>query len=175
MGFFDTVKEKAGVFATDAERAGKVTAAQARLLVLQNDLRKAERDLGHAAAALIDAGAALHPDLGPSAARVREARDALLDKEAEIAALRAGGATSQTTAPVAPAAPSVEEAAVETPPAKPAATKPAARKQAAKKPATKKTPAKKAAGGTKAAAAKTAPTRPAVRKPAARKPPASTA
>jgi hypothetical protein len=179
MGFFDTVKEKAGAFATDAERAGRVTAAQARLLVLQNDLRKAERDLGHAAAALIEAGAALHPDLGPSAARVRETRDALLDKEAEIAALRAGGATSQTTAPVAAAAPPVEEAAVETPPARPAATKPAARKQAAKKPATKKTPAKKTpakktAGGTKAAAAKTAPTRPAVKKPAAGKPPAST-
>jgi len=57
MGFFDTVKAKAGALASDAGRAGKVTAAQARLVVLQNDLRKAERELGHQTFALIERGA----------------------------------------------------------------------------------------------------------------------
>jgi hypothetical protein len=195
MGFFDTVKEKAGAFATDAERAGKVTAAQARLLVLQNDLRKAERDLGHAAAALIEAGAHLHPDLGPSAARVRETREALRAKEAEIAALRAAGAPRATSTPPPTTAPMVEEevapadespaaqvaaeavapAAAEEPPAKPAATKPAGGgKRAAKKPTAKKAPAKKTAGGAKPAGGKPAAKKPAAKRPAAKKPPAST-
>ncbi len=55
MGFFDAVKDKAGALAADTQRAGKVTAAQARLVVLQNDLKKAERELGHAAFALAEA------------------------------------------------------------------------------------------------------------------------
>jgi hypothetical protein len=38
MGLFDTVKLKANALAADAERAGKVTAAQARTVVLQNDI-----------------------------------------------------------------------------------------------------------------------------------------
>ncbi len=46
MGLFDTVKAKAGELAADAERAGKVAAAQARLVTLQSDVRKAERELG---------------------------------------------------------------------------------------------------------------------------------
>ena len=177
MGFFDTVKEKANAFATDAERAGKVTAAQARLLVLQNDLRKAERDLGHAAAVHIEAGEILHPDLEPSAARVRETREALRAKEAEIAALRATGASGAASVPATDTAPVAEEAApsgqspavqaaervaspaaAEEPPAKPTATKRAGGgKRAAKKPAAKKAPAKKAAGG-----------KPASKKPAAK-------
>ena len=63
MGFFDTVKDKAGALAADTQRAGKVTAAQARLVVLQNDLRRAERELGHAAFALAERGELDHPDL----------------------------------------------------------------------------------------------------------------
>ena len=63
MGFFDTLKAKAGALASDAERAGKVTAAQARLVVLQNDLRKAEREFGHGAFALIERGELDHPEL----------------------------------------------------------------------------------------------------------------
>lgn len=170
MGFFDTFKEKAGAFATDAERAGKVTAAQARLLVLQNDVRKAERDLGHAAAALIEAGELLHPDLGLSAARVRETREALRVKDAEIAALRAAGATSAATAPATAPAPTVlEEAAVKTPAADPAAAEPAARKQAAKKPAAKKASAKKTTGAASTAGGKAAPKKPTAKKPPARK------
>jgi len=174
MGFFDTVKEKAGALATDAERAGKVTAAQARLLVLQNDLRKAERDLGHAAAALIEAGELLHPDLGLSAARVRETREAVRAKDAEIAALRAAGATSEVTRPAASVAPPAkEEPAVEAPPAKPAATKRvAAGKRAAKKPAAKKASAKKPAVKKTTGAASTVGGKAASRKPVAKKSPA---
>ena len=56
MGFFDALKEKANAVASDAGRAGKVTAAQARAVVLQSDVRKAERELGHVAFDLIERG-----------------------------------------------------------------------------------------------------------------------
>ncbi len=88
MGLFDTVKEKANALAADAERAGKVTAAQARTVVLQNDIRKAERELGHATFLLVESGELAHPDLEPMTTRLRDARRALQDKEAEITALR---------------------------------------------------------------------------------------
>jgi hypothetical protein len=194
MGFFDTVKEKANALAADTQRAGKVTAVQARVLVLQSDLRKAERDLGHAAAALIETGALRHPDLEPQAARVRETREALIAKEAEIAALRATGAASAPFSPAtteaptakdeaspageAPVTPAAQEVAkppaAEEPSAKPAATtRSAAGKRAAKKPAAKKSTAKKPASG-KPAAKKPAAKKPATKKPAPTKPPAST-
>jgi len=76
MGLFDTVKLKANALAADAERAGKVTAAQARTVVLQNDIRKAERELGHSAFSLIESDEIAHPDLEAAAARLREARQA---------------------------------------------------------------------------------------------------
>jgi hypothetical protein len=88
MGFFDTVKDKAGALAADAGRAGRVTAAQARLAVLQNDLRKAERELGHAAFALAERGQLDHPDLAPAIEGLRATAAEISAKEAEIAALR---------------------------------------------------------------------------------------
>ena len=109
MGLFDTVKEKANALAADAERAGKVTAAQARTVVLQNDIRRAERELGHATFLLIEAGELTHPELEPTATRLRNARRALQEKEAEITALR--GQTDTDAAPEA-AAPLQAEAEV---------------------------------------------------------------
>ena len=91
MGFFDSVKDKAGILAADAERAGKVTAAQARLVVLQNDLKKAERELGRAAFALSELGeigALDHPELVQAVERVRATASEARAKEAGIAALR---------------------------------------------------------------------------------------
>ncbi len=115
MGFFDTVKGKAGALAADAERAGKVTAAQARLVVLQNDLKKAERELGHAAYALAERGELDHPDLTHAIERLRETSAEVLAKEAEIAALRGEATPAETTAAAgvetAPAAPTPEPAA----------------------------------------------------------------
>jgi hypothetical protein len=106
MGFFDTVKDKAGVLAADAGRAGRVTAAQARLAVLQNDLRKAERELGHAAFALAERGQLDHPDLAHALERLRAASAEVSAKEAEIAALRneppePAGASGEAPAPAA--------------------------------------------------------------------------
>ena len=47
MGSYDNVKSMAGDLASDAERAGRVTAAQAKIIVLsRQDLKKAERELG---------------------------------------------------------------------------------------------------------------------------------
>jgi hypothetical protein len=145
MGLFDTVKLKANALAADAERAGKVTAAQARTVVLQNEIRKAERELGHSAFSLIESGEIAHPEIETAAARLREARQALNDKEAEIARLRHGAeAGDEAAAPIAEAPPAAETAApVEA--AAGAAKKPAAKRRApaAKKPAAKKPTAKK--------------------------------
>ena len=127
MGLFDTVKLKANALAADAERAGKVTAAQARTVVLQNEIRKAERELGHSAFSLIESGEIAHPDLEATAARLREARQAPHDKEAEIARLRQGAAGP---------APERAETGAPEPAAKrraPAAKKPAAKKATSRK------------------------------------------
>ena len=103
MGLFDTVKLKANSLAADAERAGKVTAAQARTVVLQNDIRKAERELGHSTFSLIESGEIAHPDLEAAVARLREARLALSNKEAEIEVLRGRAAEAADAAAPTPA------------------------------------------------------------------------
>ncbi len=177
MGFFDTVKDKAGALAADTQRAGKVTAAQARLVVLQNDLRKAERELGHAAFALAERGELDHPDLAHAVERLRATSSEVRAKEAEISTLRGETPEQATPAAAAPAAPAAEPAATTvetaagpvtassaTPVAaqgteaeEPAATEePAAAETPAKKPATRKPAAGPAA-------------RPAAKKPAAKK------
>jgi colicin import membrane protein len=167
MGLFDTVKLKANALAADAERAGKVTAAQARTVVLQNEIRKSERELGHAVFSLLENAELAHPDLEAAATRLREARQALADKEAEIAVLRQGAEAGDKVAPASQRADTdvkaPDEAApgAEVPPAGETAA-PAAPKQpgakpptAAKKPAAKKKPAvKKASAAKKAPAAK---------------------
>jgi len=197
MGLFDTVKLKANALAADAERAGKVTAAQARTVVLQNDIRKAERELGHSAFSLIESGEIAHPDLEAAAARLREAWQVLKTKEAEIAGLRHGAAAGNDAAP-APAdeaaGPAAAAPIAEAPPAaktaapveaaagaakKPAAKRPApaAKKPPADKPAAKKAPAKKAPAdkpAAKKAPAKKAPAdKPAAKKAPAKKAPAA--
>ena len=97
MGLFDAVKAKAGELAADAERAGKVATAQARVVTLQNDVRKAERELGQAAYALIEEGEAVHPDLLVAAEALDEAHQALRAKEKEIAELRGAGEVGEAT------------------------------------------------------------------------------
>jgi hypothetical protein len=109
MGLFDAVRAKAGELAGDAERAGKVAAAQARVVTLQNDIRKAERELGQAAYALIEEGAAVPPDLLVAAEALAEAYQALRAKEQEIAELRGGG-TGEATITYAAEAASAREA-----------------------------------------------------------------
>jgi hypothetical protein len=89
MGFLDTVRSMAGDLAADAERAGRYTAAQTKLVGLQQDLKKAERDLGRTAMDLIERGELSHPELTEIAERVRSTRTAIQDREAEIAGLRA--------------------------------------------------------------------------------------
>jgi hypothetical protein len=124
MGFFDSVKDKAGALAADAERAGKVTAAQARLVVLQSDLKKAERELGHAAFSLIERGDPVHPELAHVIERVRATAAEVRAKEREIAELRgetpvatpagtASGTTPEATGPAADVRSAVVEAITE--------------------------------------------------------------
>jgi hypothetical protein len=179
MGFFDTVKEKANALASDAGRASKVTAAQARVIVLQSDVRKAERELGHAAFELIGRGELEPTGMADAAARLREAHQALSDKEAEIAAIRAAAGDPQAAADAAgqattaaepapvPEAPGgtsgggeagavADAVAAEAPAAKKPARKPAPRKAAAKS-AVAKSAAKKAGGADKTGSAKPAP------------------
>ena len=104
MGFFDTVKGKAGALAADAERAGKVTAAQARLVVLQNDLRKAERELGHAAYQVAERGDLVHPDLTyASRAAARDHGRSTRQGGGDRRAARRGGACARLDSPGDPA------------------------------------------------------------------------
>ncbi len=181
MGLFDTVKLKANALAADAGRAGKVSAAQAHTVVLQNDIRKAERELGHSAFSLIESGAIAHPDLKAATARLRDARQALADKETEIETLRGRMPETDDMAAVTPAddapvaAPGDAETEMpEQTAAAPVAEEPPAAASVAKKPAPKKLasqtkkPAPKKAAATKPAAAK----KPAPKKPAAKKTPA---
>jgi outer membrane biosynthesis protein TonB len=162
MGLFDTVKLKANALAADAERAGKVTAAQARTVVLQNDIRKAERELGHSAFTLIEGGHIAHPDLEAAATRLRDARRTLpCHGAAPRSRLPCPPVPASETSGPPPeiveeaAALAMEPAAAEEPvkAAAETAKKPAAKRRApaAKKPApkkavaTKKTPKKPAA------------------------------
>ena len=174
MGLFDTVKLKANALAADAERAGKVTAAQARTVVLQNEIRKAERELGHSAFSLIESGEIAHPELEAAAARLREARQALKDKEAEIAGLRRGAEAGDEAAP-APADEAADPAPerAETGAPEPTATAPIAEAPPAAETAA---PVEAAAGAAKKPTARRrapAAKKPAPRKPAAAKKPAA--
>ena len=177
MGLFDTVKLKANALAADAERAGKVTAAQARTVVLQNDVRKAERELGHSAFTLLENDEIAHPDLEAASARLRAARQALKDKEEEIAGLRGHStAAAESTAP----APTDQVAAALPDPIADAAPAPTAEAPVAEAPPVPETPApvEAAAGATKKPAAKRpapAAKKPAAGKPAAKKAPAKKA
>ena len=180
MGLFDTVKLKANALAADAERAGKVTAAQARTMVMQSDIRKAERELGHSAFSLIESGEIAHPELEAAAARLRDARQALKDKEAEIAGLRRGAEAGDEAAPApagdaaAPVAegetgapePTAAAPIAEAPPTAETAAPAEATAGAAKKPtARRRAPAAKKPAPRKPAAAK----KPAAKKPTSRK------
>ena len=89
MGMFDTIKEKAGDLAGDAERAGKVGAAQLKLKSLQGDVDDAMKLLGREAFELIEKGELTHAGLDAGVARVREARRLVDEKKAEIEAIKA--------------------------------------------------------------------------------------
>jgi ribonuclease E len=185
MGLFDTVKLKANALAADAERAGKVTAAQARTVVLQNDIRKAERELGHSAFALIEGDQIAHPDLEAAATRLRDARRALADKEAEIAGLRRGTEVGDEAGPApagetsAPPPEIVEEAAraKEPPAAEVAPPVKAAAETATKPAATRRSTAAKKSAPKKAVATKKTPKKPTAQKkpPVVKAPPADDA
>ncbi|HZL64922.1 MAG TPA: hypothetical protein VFD50_08310, partial [Thermoleophilia bacterium] len=62
----------------------------------------AERELGHSALPLIEGGEIAHADLKAAAARLRDARQALKDKEAEIAGLRHGAKAGDEASGPAP-------------------------------------------------------------------------
>jgi len=89
MGIFDTIKDKAGDLAGDAERAGKVGAAQVKLKSLQGDVKDAMAKLGEDAFALIEKGELTAPGLETAITGVRDAKQLVADKEAEIEKLKA--------------------------------------------------------------------------------------
>jgi hypothetical protein len=91
MGIFDTIKDKAGDLAGDAERAGKVGAAQMKLKSMQGDVDKELQTLGREAFELIEKGELSHAALDAAVARVRDAKGVVADKEAEIEKLKAEG------------------------------------------------------------------------------------
>jgi hypothetical protein len=91
MGIMDTVKDKAGDLAGDAERAGKVAAAQVKLKSLQGDVNAAMQVLGRETFELIEKGELTHAGLDAALARVRDAKKLVADKQADIEKLKAQG------------------------------------------------------------------------------------
>ena len=91
MGIFDSIKDKAEDLAGDAERAGKVGAAQVKLKSLQGDVSEAMEALGRKAFELIEKSELTHPGLDAAIAKTREAKKAVADKKAEIEKLKAEG------------------------------------------------------------------------------------
>ena len=89
MGIFDSMKGKAADLADDAGRAGKVAAAQVKLKSLQGDVDGALTELGRKAFGLVEEGELDHASLEAAVAKVREARQLVADKKAEIDGLRA--------------------------------------------------------------------------------------
>jgi len=89
MGVFDTIKDKAGDLAGDAERAGKIGAAQVKLKSLQGDVKDAMEGLGREAFELVEKGELTNPGLEAAIAKAKEAKKAVADKKAEIEKLRA--------------------------------------------------------------------------------------
>lgn len=88
MRFFDTAKAKASDVAVDAERTGRLAAARIKLIALQNDLKKAERELGQATFEMIERRSPDQQALTAAIARVQAAHAAITAKEAQIAELR---------------------------------------------------------------------------------------
>lgn len=91
MGILDTIKDKAGDLAEDAERAGKIGAAQVKLKSLQGNVDKELQLLGREAFELVDRGDLRHEGLDAAVSRVRDAKRLVAEKEAEIAQLKAEG------------------------------------------------------------------------------------
>lgn len=118
MRFFDTAKAKAGDVAVDAERTGRLAAARIRLIALQNDLKKVERELGQATYEMIEHHAPDQTALTAAIARVQAAHAAIAAKEAQIAELRAAAET--------PAAEGGQAEVIELPPSPPGEPEPPA-------------------------------------------------
>jgi len=91
MGILDTIRDKAGDLAGDAERAGRIGAAQVKLKSLQGDVSAALEKLGAEAWKLIENGELTHPGLEAATAAVRDAEKVLADKKTEIEKLKAEG------------------------------------------------------------------------------------
>ena len=125
MSVFDELK-KAGsaagsVVSEGAARSSKMSQMEIRrvkLRSLQKDVAGAEQEMGALAYDLVQAGELSHPMLSASQARVSDARAALSDLEAEIAALRDealhGDKPSEEEAETATAPPSPGDETAET-------------------------------------------------------------
>ena len=108
MGIFDTIKDKAGDLAGDAERAGKVGAAQVKLKSLQGDVDDAMKVLGREAFGACRQGRAGAPrsrtrrrqgPRRPAARRRQEGRDRDDQGRRRLSATRDGNFTGRA-APV---------------------------------------------------------------------------
>ncbi len=89
MGIFDSIKDKAEDLAGDAERAGKVGAAQVKLRSLKGDVSEAMEALGREVFGLVEKGELTHAGLDAVVAKAREAKKAVAEKQAEIERLKA--------------------------------------------------------------------------------------
>jgi hypothetical protein len=113
MGITDRVKKMTSQVGAEASKAGRLAQAQLKLTSLKSDVGTAEKELGQAAFEVYERGELQAPALEVQFARLREARDAVAAKEAEIAEIKTesdddasaadAGAAGTTEAPQAAA------------------------------------------------------------------------
>lgn len=122
MGFLDKLKQQATeVASTVAEKTqetAKVGQLQVQLRNLRNEERDALADFGRAAFALHEEGALAERsgELAGAAAKIKDVRRQLADKEAEIAELRGSGSEDGDSGTVESSAEEVGETPPPPPP-----------------------------------------------------------
>ena len=92
MGFLDNVKKGASKAASDAGRAAKVGQAQMKVKSLNGDIEGVKKEMGVVTYDLIDKGELSNSAFDEHIAKIRAIQAQIVEKEAEIAALKAEAA-----------------------------------------------------------------------------------
>jgi chromosome segregation ATPase len=89
MGVVDDIKKAGSTVQKEASKFTRVQLEQRKLRPLQRDVAGAEQEAGALAYDLAERGDLAHPTLDAPLARIKQARAAAAEKEAEIAQLKA--------------------------------------------------------------------------------------
>ena len=89
MGVVDNIKKAGGSVSKGAGKFTQVQLQQRKLRSLQGDVGRAEQEMGGLVFDLVERGDLVHPALDAPQAKIREASALVVEKEAEIAKLKA--------------------------------------------------------------------------------------